>query len=437
MDLVVNPGSLLQGEVQVPGDKSISHRAIILGALSEGITYIHGFLEAKDCFATLQAMRQLGVVIDKSSPGTYSVHGVGLHGFTPSHSPINCGNSGTSMRLLAGVLAGLPFESHLLGDNSLQNRPMERIIQPLQKMGATLHGQERNGKICAPLHIIGTSHLQGIEYTLPVASAQVKSCLLLAGLFSNNKTILLEKGASRDHTERMMHAFGAHIDIERNKITLSPSSLKAQEINIPGDISSAAFFIAGAAMTPDSHVILRSVGVNPRRIGIVHILRMMGAQIDILNHREICGEPIGDIEVRGSKLKGITVPTEWVVSAIDEFPVIFVAALAASGKTLIHGLDELRLKETDRIQAMTKGLKALGANIEEDEDGVMIQGSLLKGGIVQSEGDHRIAMAFAMASLIANDSIIIRDCDNIATSFPNFCTLAQHLGLTIYQHAEG
>jgi 3-phosphoshikimate 1-carboxyvinyltransferase len=279
--------------------------------------------------------------------------------------------------------------------------------------------------------------LKGIEYTLPVASAQVKSCLLLAGLYSNNKTILIENGASRDHTERMLQAFGAQIDVEDNIITLSPSPLKAQELSIPGDISSAAFFIAGAAMIPDSHVILRSVGINPRRIGIVHILRMMGAKIDILNHREICGEPIGDIEVRGGKLKGITVPTEWIVSAIDEFPVIFVAALAASGKTLIHGLDELRLKETDRIQAMTTGLKALGANIEEDEDGVLIQGSLLKGGIVQSEGDHRIAMAFAMASLIANDSIIIRDCDNIATSFPNFCTLAQHLGLTIYQHAEG
>jgi 3-phosphoshikimate 1-carboxyvinyltransferase len=402
-----------------------------------GKTTIHGLLEAQDCLATLQALRQLGVVIDKQASNSYCVHGVGLHGFTPSHSPIDCGNSGTSMRLLAGVLASCSFVSHLIGDNSLQNRPMGRIVHPLRKMWATLHGQERNGKICAPLHIIGNPHLEAMEYTLPVPSAQVKSCLLLAGLSAKNKTILIENGASRDHTERMMQAFGVHIDVNDNKITLFPTQPEAQEVIIPGDISSAAFFIAGAAMTPDSHVIVRSVGVNARRIGIIHILRRMGAQIELLNQREICNEPVADIEVKGTKLKGITVPSEWIVSAIDEFPVIFVAAMSALGDTTIRGLEELRLKETDRIHVMSQGLKALGGNIEEFDDGVRIQGSSLKGGAVASGGDHRVAMAFAMASLIAQDSIIIRDCDNIATSFPNFCTLAQHLGLTIHQYAEG
>lgn len=431
MDLIAKPSGLLHGDIHVPGDKSISHRSIIIGALAQGKTLIHGFLEGKDCLATLQAMRQLGVKIEQINHESYCVHGVGLHGFKPSRGAIDCGNSGTLMRLLAGLLCPLAFESQLIGDASLQNRPMERITQPLRLMGATINGIERNGKIFAPLHIVGNSHLQGIEYTLPVASAQVKSCLLFAGLFANNKTVLIEKSPSRDHSERMLKAFGAQIEINQNKITLTPSLLKAQEITIPGDISSAAFFIAGAAMTPGSHVFIRSLGVNPRRIGMIHILRKMGAHIDILNQEERGGEPIADIEVKGAKLNGITVPSEWVVSAIDEFPMIFIAALNACGKTIIRGLEELRVKETDRIHVMAKGIKDLGGEIRELSDGVQIQGSSLKGGTVECGGDHRIAMAFAMAALITDKSITIRDCENIATSFPNFCALAQKLGLAI------
>jgi len=433
MNLLLNPNPPLQGEISVPGDKSLSHRTVILSALAEGNSTIHGFLTGKDCLATVEAMCHLGVKIDFLDPETLLVHGVGLHGLQAPKQSIDCGNSGTSMRLLAGILAAQPFTSVLKGDDSLQQRPMERIVLPLQQMGARIVGREVSGRIFSPLEIHGNTSLSAIDYEMPIASAQVKSCLLLAGLYAKGQTSLKEKGASRDHTERLLQSFGVALSIAQNHIILtSPTTLKAQEIYIPGDISSAAFFIAGAAMVPGSHIILRQVGVNPRRIGIISILKLMGADITIHGPRLICGEPIADIEIKGTKLRGIDVPSEMVVSAIDEFPIIFIAASCASGTTHIRGIEELRYKETDRIEVMAKGLKILGVSLEVFPDGILINGSSLNEGTVVSHGDHRVAMAFAMASLVAKGSIIIRDCDNIATSFPNFCELANQLGMSIH-----
>lgn len=437
MNLLVKPGGKLHGEVTVPGDKSISHRAIILGALAEGKTVIRGCLESTDCLATMAAFRQLGVKVKTAQSGIVEVVGVGLQGLSAPDLPINCGNSGTTLRLLAGVLAAQTFNSQLEGDASLQRRPMHRIVQPLTAMGAQITGRQENSDIFPPLVIRGNSHLRAIEYTLPIASAQVKSCLLLAGLYAEGSTLIIEKDPSRDHTERMLQAFGCAIQVDNNVIRLTPGkTLVAQEITVPGDISSAAFFIAGASMSPGSHIVLQKVGINPTRTGILDILQEMGAKITLKNRSHLGSEPVADIEVWGSKLKGITIPPSLVVRAVDEFPAIFIAAACATGETHLHGASELRVKETDRIKTMATGLQALGISVEELSDGLIIQGGTFSGGLVDAAGDHRVGMAFAMAGLMSLAPILIRGAENIVTSFPNFCNLARLLGLSVQTDQE-
>ncbi|MGD9591687.1 MAG: 3-phosphoshikimate 1-carboxyvinyltransferase [Candidatus Berkiella sp.] len=431
MDLVVKSSSPIQGHIQVPGDKSISHRALIIGSISIGETIVDGLLEGLDCLATLNAMRTLGVLIEKIGFQKYRIQGDGMNILHSPSKPIDCNNSGTAMRLLAGLLAPQPFDSILQGDASLSKRPMERIIQPLSLMGAHIQGVNKDNKICAPLSIHGKS-LQGIDYTLPVQSAQIKSCILLAGLYAKGKTIIREKGESRDHTERLLKSFGCDIRVEDNQITLHPGNpLKGQTLHIPGDISSAAFFIGAASMQVGAHLVVQNVGVNPKRIGLLHILHEMGADISLQNQREQNDELVADLVINGAQLQGIDVPTKWVVSAMDEFPILFIVAACAKGETRISGISELRVKESDRLSVMCKGLKALGIYVKELEDGVIIQGGHLTGGKVNSEGDHRIAMAFAMAAFATHEEIHIQDCENINTSFPSFCDLALEVGLQI------
>ncbi len=433
MDLLVKPSILKPSQIQLPGDKSITHRALIIGSLGTGTTQLEGILESQDCLATLKAMQQLGVKLAQPAPGKVVIQGRGLDHLSPPTAPIDCGNSGTSMRLLAGLLSAQPFNSALYGDASLSRRPMERITLPLSTMGANIKGQLSQTRETPPLEIKG-GPLQGITYVLPVESAQIKSCLLLAGLYAKGPTVIVEKGLCRDHTERMLKSFGCDIVTEQNKIVLTPGkTLFGQTLHIPGDFSSAAFFIGAASMNPGAEMVLSDIGVNDRRIGMLKILRRMGANIKLINERQQSGEAVADIEVKGSTLKGIEVPQEWVVSAMDEFPMLFIIAACAQGKTVIRGVKELRVKETDRIKVMCEGLKILGAHVEEFPDGVIISGGSLQGGELHSYGDHRVAMAFAMAATKTNTPIKIKDCDNIATSFPNFSQLAAQVGLDIQQ----
>lgn len=436
MMIVAFPSGTLQGEVSIPGDKSISHRALILCALAEGKSSIEGFLFGEDCLATLKALEQLGVSVKQQDNLLY-IEGRGAQAFSQPATPLDCGNSGTSMRLLAGVLSAQPFSSTLIGDRSLMKRPMARITTPLQKMGANIHGNTLNQQILPPLVINPCQGMNGIHYEMPVASAQVKSCILLAGLYAKGETVIVEKEASRDHTERMLAYLGASITRNNHMITLDPTKkLIGKTISIPGDMSSAAFFIAGASMTEGAHVLLKGVGINETRMGICHILRAMGAKIVFHNERLMGNEPVADIEVKGTTLQGIAVPKEWVVSAIDEFPVLFVVAANAVGETRFEGLEELRHKETDRIAAMARGLQKLGVALAILPDGIIIRGSKIRGGFVESEGDHRIAMAFAIASMKAETPITIRDTESIATSFPSFCHIANQLGLRLHYHSE-
>ncbi|MGE3319129.1 MAG: 3-phosphoshikimate 1-carboxyvinyltransferase [Candidatus Berkiella sp.] len=435
MHLVVTPSRALQGEALIPGDKSISHRALILGALAKGTSQITGFLESEDCLATLTILKQLGTNIIQQEK-TLVIEGQGLHAFHASNSPLDCGNSGTSMRLLAGMLSAQAFKSTLVGDYSLSKRDMTRIVSPLQAMGANITGCQTEQQTLAPLTILPCQALQSIHYEMPVASAQVKSCLLIAGLYAKNETVIVEKEPSRDHTERMLVHLGADLVCANNRILYRPTALSAKEISVPGDMSSAAFFIAGASMTPGSHILLKGVGINPTRLGLIHILRAMGANIVFHHERLLGNEPVADIEVKGTTLHGIEVPRQWVVSAIDEFPVLFVVAAKALGETRFTGLAELRHKETDRIATMAKGLQKLGVPLAILPDGIIIRGSKMQGGIVNSEGDHRVAMAFAMAGLQANEPITILNAKNIATSFPSFCNIAHFLGLKLTVHSE-
>lgn len=432
MNLCCLPARSLQGEISLPGDKSISHRAVMLGAIAQGKTRIKNFLQGQDCLATARIMQQLGITIEIADEALI-VHGAGLKGLRPSPIPLDCGNSGTSMRLLAGLLAAQPFTSLLQGDASLMKRPMERILKPLREMGANLSGLNQGDQIFPPLKIEKTTHLQGITYTLPVASAQVKSCLLLAGLYASGATTVREKQATRDHTERLLQAFGCSLDIQQSAITLTPATvLSAQEIAVPGDFSAAAFFIVGASITPGSHVILRQVGINPHRTGLLKILQQMGADISLDQKSSLGNEPIADLEIRGSQLKGTVVPCAWVASAIDEFPILFIAAAAAHGDTIFSGLQELRYKESDRIETMAQGLRQLGVEVETSSDGMRVRGQeAFHGGVVDSQGDHRVAMAFAIASLKAQKPIFIQRSENIVTSFPNFIPLAHTLGLNL------
>jgi len=430
VDYVAGPGGTISGECRVPGDKSISHRSIILGALAEGVTRVSGFLEGEDSLHTLQAFRDMGVPILGPEEGEVTVYGVGMHGLSAPRDAIWLGNSGTAMRLLTGLLAAQPFDAELTGDSSLSARPMERVAGPLRRMGASIDTAE-GGR--PPLRIHGRA-LTGIRYEMPMASAQVKSCLLLAGLYAEGETTVVEPEPCRDHTERMLRGFGYPLEKSAEGLTTSlrgGQSLRAMNIDVPGDISSAAFFMVAASIAPGSDLLLRHVGVNPTRTGIIELLRLMGADIAVLNEREAGGEPVADIRVRHAALRGIEVPVHLIPLAIDEFPVLFVAASCASGDTVLHGAKELRVKETDRIQVMAEGLAALGVSLETYEDGIRISGGKLGGGEVDSAGDHRVAMSFAVASLVASDRIVIRDCANVATSFPGFTSLAGRAGLSV------
>jgi 3-phosphoshikimate 1-carboxyvinyltransferase len=379
--------------------------------------------------STLEAFRAMGVKIEGPVNGEVTIYGVGKHGLKAPNQPLYLGNSGTSMRLLSGLLAGQPFDATLTGDKSLGSRPMRRVTAPLALMGAEIIAQE-NGT--APLHIKGKAGaLQGIHYDMPIASAQVKSCLLLAGMYAQGETSVTEPAPTRDHTERMLNGFGYPVKREGSTARINnQGKLTATQIDVPSDISSAAFFLVGASIAPDSDVTLKHVGINPTRTGIIDILRLMGANIEVLNPREVGGEPVADLRVRSSQLKGIEIPEELVPLAIDEFPVLFVAAACAEGRTVLTGAKELRVKESDRIQVMADGLLILGVDAQPTEDGMIINGGRgIGGGEVESHGDHRIAMSFSIAGLRANAAITINDCANVNTSFPEFRQLATQLGL--------
>ncbi|MEZ0152205.1 MAG: bifunctional prephenate dehydrogenase/3-phosphoshikimate 1-carboxyvinyltransferase [Candidatus Reddybacter sp.] len=430
----VEAGGVLQGQARVPGDKSISHRSIMLGSLAEGITEVSGFLEGEDSLATLQAFRDMGVVIEGPDKGRVVIHGVGLQGLKAPAGPLYLGNSGTSMRLLVGILAGQTFDSVLTGDESLSTRPMKRVADPLALMGADIETGEGG---TPPLRIRGNRPLQGIDYQLPMASAQVKSCVLLAGLYANGKTCVSEPAPTRDHTERMLRGFGYEVTTDGGQVTLkSGGALQGGPIDVPSDISSATFFMVAASIAEGSGITLSHVGINPTRIGVINILRLMGGDITLLNERLAGGEPVADIRVRSAALKGIAIPEDQVPLAIDEFPAIFVAAACAEGTTILTGAEELRVKESDRIQAMADGLAILGISADPTADGIVIEGGQLQSGEVDSLGDHRIAMSFAIAGLRASGPILIRNCNNVATSFPGFVELSSSLGLRVTEENQ-
>ncbi|MEQ9464648.1 MAG: 3-phosphoshikimate 1-carboxyvinyltransferase [Haliea sp.] len=429
MEFQLMPGGVISGEARVPGDKSISHRSIMLGAVAEGTTRVSGFLEGEDALATVAAFRAMGVAIEGPEDGEVAVHGVGLGGLQAPSAPLDMGNSGTSMRLIAGLLAGQAFDSELTGDASLRKRPMGRVMDPLRLMGASLEGSAEGRP---PLRVHGGQALRGIHYDLPMASAQVKSCVLLAGLYAQGRTSVTEPAPTRDHTERMLRGFGYAVHREGGVISLEGGGrLRATEIDVPADISSAAFFLVAASIAPGSDLLLTHVGINPTRIGVINILRLMGADITLKNHREVGGEPVADIHVRYAPLHGIEIPRDQVHLAIDEFPALFIAAACASGRTVLRGAEELRVKESDRIAAMAEGLTTLGVHNEVLEDGIIIEGGVLGGGVIHTYHDHRIAMSFAVAALRASAEIRILDCDHVGTSFPGFDALARGLGLQI------
>jgi 3-phosphoshikimate 1-carboxyvinyltransferase len=429
--LIVSPGGQLGGEINVPGDKSISHRAVMLGAIANGTTEIRGCLLGEDVRATIAAFRAMGVSIEEQDGGRLTIHG---RGFAALRKPDNCldmGNSGTSIRLLCGLLAGAGFDVTMTGDHSLQGRPMRRVTDPLLQMGAKI---ETSDSGTPPLSIRGRSALSAIRYTLPMASAQVKSAVLLAALNATGHTHVIEPVATRDHTEKMLRAFGVVVETTVEEITLvGGQPLRATSITVPRDISSAAFFLIGAAIVPGSEVTLTGVGINPTRTGVLEILRQMGADIRLSHKRTAGSEPVADITIRGAPLHGIDVPTELIPSAIDEFPAIFIAAACAKGVTRLLDANELRHKESDRIDAMAVGLATLGVGVTTTENSIEIEGSErpLRGGSIDSRGDHRIAMAFAMAALRGNQAIEINDCAVIRTSFPGFAELARRAGLNI------
>ncbi len=428
----VAPGGALTGRIRVPGDKSISHRSIMLGAIAQGTTHVTGFLEGEDTLATMNVFHALGVSIDGPLHGKVAIHGVGMHGLQAPRDILDCGNSGTSMRLLCGLLVGQSFDCELTGDDSLRRRPMRRVADPLTQMGAVI-ATAAEGR--PPLKIHGVSDkLHGIDYRMLIASAQVKSALLLAGLYADGCTCVTEPAPTRDHTERMLAAFGCPIErIDHTVCVNGGSKLTATRIEVPADISSAAFFMVGASVAPGSDITLEHVGINRTRTGVIDILRRMGADLTLLNERTVGGEPVADIRVRYAELHGIGIPQELVPLAIDEFPALFIAAANARGETILSGAEELRVKESDRIQVMADGLRSIGVNADPTPDGMCIRGGAYHGGVVDSCGDHRIAMAFAMAALRAREMMVINDCANVATSFPGFVTLAHSTGLGIQE----
>lgn len=434
LNFIAQPGGRVSGSVRLPGDKSISHRSIMLGSLADGTTEVEGFLEGEDALATLQAFRDMGVVIEGPHHGRLTIHGVGLHGLQPPPGPIYVGNSGTSMRLLAGLLAAQRFDTVLTGDASLSRRPMSRVAAPLREMGAQID-TGLNG--LPPLTIKGGQRLTAIDYTLPMASAQVKSSLLLAGLYAQGETRVTEPAPTRDHTERMLRGFGYPVSIQGGAVSLaSGHGLTATRIEVPGDISSAAFFLVAASIADGSDLVLEHVGVNPTRTGVIDILKLMGADICLENLRQVGGEPVADLHVRSAALQGVEIPEALVPLAIDEFPVLFIAAACAQGRTVLRGAQELRVKESDRIQAMADGLSALGVTCQPTEDGIIIDGGALRGGEVQGHGDHRVAMAFSVAALRASGPVRILDCANVATSFPNFLALCGQVGIRVTEEGK-
>jgi len=427
--MISSPSKGLSGKFRVPGDKSISHRSVMLGSLAEGVTEVSGFLEAEDALATLKTFQSMGVNIERLGEGKLRVHGVGLYGLKKPQDDLYVGNSGTSMRLLSGILAGQDFDSVLTGDSSLTKRPMRRVLDPLALMGASVESTEKG---TSPLNIHGNEKLSGISYEMPMGSAQVKSCLLLAGLYAEGITTVVEPAVTRDHTERMLRGFGYDVKTEGNRASLKGGgTLKAMSIDVPADISSAAFFLVAASITPNSDITLEHVGINPTRTGVIDILLAMGADIQLLNERVVGGEKVADLRVKSSKLQGINVPENLVALAIDEFPVLFVAAAYANGKTVVTGAEELRVKESDRIQTMADGLQALGVNAQATPDGMVIEGGIVEGGEIESFDDHRIAMAFAVAGLQSEAAIKINNCENVSTSFPSFVQLAASCGFNV------
>lgn len=428
-----------QGKFSVPGDKSVSHRSIMFGAIAEGTTHVTGFLEGEDALATLQAFRDMGVSIEGPKNGEVTIHGVGVNGLKAPASALYMGNSGTSMRLLSGMLSAQKFDSVMTGDASLSKRPMERIAKPLREMGAQIQTTGERGT--PPVSITGNQALQGIHYDLPMASAQVKSGILLAGLWAAGETSVTEPEPTRDHTERMLRAFGYDVKTEGNRISLQGGGkLVGTEIQVPSDISSAAFFMVGAAITEGSDVTLEAVGINPTRTGVIEILKQMGADITVENERIAGGEPIADIRIQGTRtLKGIHMPEDQVPLAIDEFPALFIAAACAEGQTVLTGAAELRVKESDRIQVMADGLKTMGIDCTPTDDGIIIEGkghsgewgAIFTGGEIESHHDHRIAMSFSMAGLRTSGEIKIIGTETVATSFPTFTQLSNQAGLAI------
>jgi 3-phosphoshikimate 1-carboxyvinyltransferase len=432
-----HPAMRVLGTMTVPGDKSISHRALMLSGIAEGVSEVTGFLASEDCMATLSAMRALGVRIEQPSTTHVLIHGAGLHGLQAAGKPLDMGNAGTAMRLFTGLLAAQKFDSQLIGDESLMKRPMERVAKPLREMGADV--RTHNGT--PPVEISGARGLRGIDYRMPIASAQVKSAILLAALYARGPTTISAPATSRDHSERMLESCGVRVVSAGLSTTLHPPQrLNNQKLTVPGDFSSAAFFIvAGLIAGSEEGLLIQNVGVNPTRSGLLDILRSMGGRIEIVNARESGAEPVADLRVRASPLHGIRVPRELVSLAIDELPVLFIAAACARGETWVSGAEELRVKESDRIAAMSAGLTALGVAHTPLPDGMRIvgrgEGKAFAAGELDSFSDHRIAMSFAIASLRAAGAITIRDVANVATSFPGFVKLAQSVGLAINQSA--
>lgn len=437
----VSPGGCIKGRIRVPGDKSVSHRSIMLGSIAEGTTFVSGFLEGDDSLATLKAFQDMGVQIEGPYNGKVTIHGVGLKGLKKPKAALDMGNSGTAMRLMSGIIAGQDFECELIGDASLSTRPMKRVTQPLAKMGADI---ETSGDGKPPIRLKAGKTLQAMDYTLPMASAQVKSCVILAAMYAQGTTTVTEPAPTRDHTERMLNGFGypvatEKLDAMRSKISITGGgSLKAMDIDVPTDISSSAFFMVAASIAPDSDLTIEHVGVNPTRTGVIDILRLMGADISLENEKLIGGEPVADIHIKYAPLKGIHIPENLVPLAIDEFPVLFVAAAAAAGQTILSGAEELRVKESDRIQVMADALQAIGIDAQPTTDGMIINGSKQKPqrADIQSHHDHRISMAMAIAGLTATSEIVIEDCANVNTSFPTFIELANKVGLSIKEVVE-
>ena len=428
MHFYLEPGGKLVGSIRVPGDKSMSHRVIMLGAIAEGKTEVSGFLEGEDALSTLSAFRNMGVMISEPESGRLSIEGVGLRGLQAPTGMMDVGNSGTSIRLMAGLLAGQTFNSVLTGDQSLLRRPMARVITPLSQMGALIGSREG----CPPLEISGGRKLRGVHYELPVASAQVKSSVLLAGLFAEGFTSVVEPAPTRDHTERMLTGFGYAVEVESGSIGLEGGgTLQGTRVDIPADISSAAFFMVGASIAEGSDLVLEHVGINPTRDGVIRILKAMGADIESSNERDVGGEPVADLRIRSAPLRGIEIPVEEVPLAIDELPAILIAAACAEGVTVLRGAEELRVKESDRIASMAEGLTQLGISNTVHADGITVIGGDIGGGVIATHHDHRIAMSFAMAALRASDRIKVSDCAHVATSFPGFAELVARVGLRL------